>query len=269
MTRLEAAIGDNWESETLSAWSDLLGIAAEIEVIEGEHRESEDADRSDLFMQAYVLLSAGDRLRRKAYDLAPLSRDFHLNPHGARVMARTLLQMIKEARRAEKQAGIEPTRSAGLIRQARRQLDVLARYVARFPTERASLLVLEASFARQVGDNALEDLQAAERLLCEADGLMTAAAQRPRVRLRLMRERAKVYRNLARRLSDPVARQIYCDFTYLEIDRLQRLADHSKLELWKRVAARQHFKIEKLVADGKLPKATVKGLLTPSYGSKS
>jgi hypothetical protein len=127
-------------------------------------------------------------------------------------------------------------------------MDVLGRQAARYATERPSLLILEAAFARVAGGGAWEDLKAAERLLSEADTLMTSAAHRPRVRLRLMRERSKVYRNLAARAEDSDTRQAYIDLAYLEIDRLWRLAVHANLAFWRRIARAQRTKMDRLLS---------------------
>lgn len=245
-------------SETLSAWSDLLGSLAETYVIEAGDMAATHPRRQPLFMQAFLLLAAADRLRRSAFAFSPLARDFHINPHGARVLVRGLLQLIKAAR-----YGPRPTEDATiqyLVSQARRQMDMLGRLVARYPTEKPSLLILDAAFARQAGNDALGDLKVAERLLAEADDLMGAAAHRPRVRLRLMRERAKVYRGIAM-LTEGKVQKTYAALAYLEIDRLYRLAHHGNLKFWESIARRQRSKMNGLASLKTLPAADIPGLL--------
>ncbi len=233
-------------SEDLSAWSDLMGLMAEIHVLAGEHRDAPTNERTQEILKAYLLLTAADRLRRGAFDGAPLKRDFHLNAHSTRVLVRACLQLIKLGRQKGSSVPVETTDY--LVSQTRRQLDILGRYVARFSTEKPSLLILEAAFARQAGTTPKVDLAIAERLLSEADDLMRAVTHRPRVRLRLMRERAKVYRGLARVETDLAVKQAYVDLTYLEIWRLELLAESAKLELWKSIAAAQREKMDDLVA---------------------
>jgi hypothetical protein len=267
---------DHGLSETLAAWSDLLSAVAEIDIIHAGDMAPSHPRRQTLFMRAFLYLAAGDRLRRSSFAFSPLARDFHINPHGARVLVRGLLQLIKAARyqpeldetaTAEVTAQvstpaptIDPATVQYLVSQARRQMDMLGRLVARYPTERPSLLILDAAFARQAGTDPLADLKVAERLLAEADAQMGAAAHRPRVRLRLMRERAKVYRGIAM-LTQGEEQKTYAQLAYLEIDRLYRLAHHGGLTLWESIAKRQRSKMNRLAALGRLPAADIPGLL--------
>lgn len=254
--------------ETLSAWSDLIGLLAETNVIETEQgQRSNDPrlldQRLSRLLLAYLMLASADRMRRLAFDREPLRRDFHINPHTSRVLIRVLLQLVKYCRRrAEDKADADPTKAqdnaaaAFFYAQAERQFAILSRYVAQYATERPSLLILKAALVRHRPADRLEDLLEAETLLAKADRLMTAATHRPRVRLRLMRERAKVYRALA---SHPHARgrQTYADLAFLEIDRLYRLADDASLILWKGIANGQWTKMEEA-----LVKALPTGCLT-------
>ena len=267
--------------ETLSAWSDLIGLLAETNVIETEQSQrSNDPrlldQRLSRLLLAYLMLASADRMRRLAFDREPLRRDFHINPHTSRVLIRVLLQLVKYCRRrAEEKADADPTKAqdkaaeAFFFAQAERQFAILSRYVAQYATERPSLLILKAALVRHRPADRLEDLLEAETLLAKADRLMTAATHRPRVRLRLMRERAKVYRALAsHRLAR--GRQTYADLAFLEIDRLYRLADDASLILWKSIANGQWAKMEEALANAE-PKGCLVRPMTGLYkdmGSK-
>lgn len=252
--------------ETLSAWSDLMGLFAEIHVIEAEQSGGAAENRQGRFLLAYILLTGADRLRRVAFDREPLRRDYHLNPHSSRVLVRTLVQLTKYHRRtrdallaAAGQCEADGEEAAAVALrddaqrhdaagdffydQAQRQFGILERFVGSFATERPSLLILKSGLVRAREPDSFASLTEAEGLLSEADRLMTAATHRPRVRLRLLRERSKVYRLFCGVCADAERGRTYSELAFQDIDRLYRLAEHAQLHLWIRIAVRQWKKM--------------------------
>ena len=173
-------------ASVLIGWSDLLSRAAEVHALK-------DLQSVTSQYLAFLTFFVAERLRRKAFSRDPLGRGFYINAHATRVMVRVLLRLIRLLRRPQGRSHPEVPAETFLAAQARRHMDMLARYLSRYPTERASLLIAQAAWTRVAGDDSPEALKTAERLLAEADKVLASTVSRPRVRLRFLMDRARVY----------------------------------------------------------------------------
>jgi len=147
-----------------------------------------------------------ERLRRRVYELRPLGRQFYLNGHSTRVLVRTVLRLIEAIDILEKEGNADliarlPSRQA-LVELAKRHKTMLSAYMSRVPTERASLLIMEAQYVRIVGNGRRRALLYAQKLLVRADGMLGYVRHRPRIRLRFALERSLVLRALCLTLSE-------------------------------------------------------------------
>lgn len=229
-------------AEAVAGWSDLLCRRAEIEVL-GVEAQKAPVDGLAEYTRAFVYYFAAERLKRRAFQLAPFDRYYVPNGHSTRVMIRTALRLV----RIHDQSNEATADREFLVHQARRHIDLLTRYYARYSTERASLLILEATFQRVVEGRP----EVAFQLLSLADEAMFATVDRPRVRLRLTLERGKALRELARAHADsrtPFDSQeslelerrpavaYFNEAATLEAHRLKEMATRSGIPFWETLA---------------------------------
>lgn len=246
-------------ADDLAYWSDILCRKAEAEALWQHLRNNKPANlgsRVRRFLEAICILVLAERFRRRAFETDPLRRDFFINGHATRVFIRTLLvlikaydnlqrEQVKQLKEPKEQAAEMPSLPSRiyLAEQARRHMDVLSRYMARYPTERVSLLILESTYARVVGranpraDDEpgrpfLPDLKVASRVMDEADSMIGVVVQRPRVLMRFYLERCKVLRELGEAMPASDARNYTLAAARYDVDRLEILADRYQAEYW-------------------------------------
>ena len=122
--------------------------------------------------------------------------------------------------------------------RARISSNRLALRMSRYPSERAALLILEATFARL---SSRADLAAATRLLDEAETILPTEANRPRLRFRFCLERAKVARKLSTAKTTNRAQRLklieIAKYDLAELNRMARLPDAPGL--FRMLASRQ------------------------------
>lgn len=186
--------------EMLIAWSDLLSRWAEAQSLHTSALAGTKLDLEEALYAPFVAMFMAERLRRQAFQAAPLSRLFYVNGHSTRVLVRIVLQMVEAMdATATGQSAVDLSRLPNrrvLAALTRRHMDMLSRYLSRLPTERVSLLIMESQFARVVEGGA-EGADKAYRLLALADRLLANVRHRPRVGLRFARERCLMLTTLA------------------------------------------------------------------------
>jgi hypothetical protein len=245
-------------SARLADWSDFLCRLAEVAT---SSDDDHDGDRLALRYRAFVIFYLAERMRREAFDREPLGRTFVVSNHSTRVLVRTALQIV---RGLTPPASVAPRNSMPSRRFflvfARRHIDLLTRYSARYPSERPSILILQATYTRSVGGFSIGALRSALRLLHEADMLMFTTPDRPRVRRRLLLERAKVLRALATVAAfatdarDREARPMWWKMAVLDVVRLWRLtigrqSIATPTSLWQRAIADQAASLRRMRQD--------------------
>lgn len=253
-------------SHQLAEWSDLLCRLGEARTISADESGQ---DRLLTRYRAFVTLYLAERIRREAFEREPLGRAFVVNGHSTRVLVRTALQLVRALARPEsreQEVYFQRFPSARyFILAARRHLDLLTRYSARYPSERTSLLILEATFTRSVGEFASDKLLAALRLLDEADGLSFITPDRPRVRRRLILERAKVFRALASVAAKERGAAVrWWKLAVVDIVRLWRMtgtqaAPGAARSLWERAIAGQAQALWRMRSDQRYREAGLHG----------
>jgi len=178
-------------ADELAGWADLLCRLAEADA---QQSDGTLITEQQPLMVAFSTVFFAERLRRAAFEKAPLSRKFYVNGHSTRFFVRTALELAHLGNRLEREEGTVsnlPSQTY-LAELARRHIDVLTRYLHRVPTERASLLVLEAAYQRGFHGKAATRIAAAMHCLEQADELLANTTYRPRVRLRYTLERLQV-----------------------------------------------------------------------------
>jgi hypothetical protein len=172
----------------LALWCDLLCRHAERNAIEADRddRGVELAHRHLNFLQAFLIFTLVERLRKTLFNSDPLGRLHIPSARSGFVSVRICLKLMR----------LFPEDKLWFFREARRQADQLTRYLARFPSHRANLLLLEATIARIAAGKS--DLPTALRLLAEAERLLALMpGHNIETRLRLLYERQKVYTDLS------------------------------------------------------------------------
>lgn len=193
---------NNWVAETkadpelLVAWSDLLGRWAEAQALHANAQAEDGVEVDDGLLKPFVVMFAAERLRRQAFDLDTLSRDFYVNAHSTRVLVRIVLQLIEAIDANKDGPSARLPERAKLVQIARRHKNMFTRYMSRLPTERVSLLIMESYYTRVVYRDDPQNLIKAHALLNKADALLADVRHRPRVRLRFCKERNVVLRKL-------------------------------------------------------------------------
>lgn len=206
-------------------WAEILATNAD-DLLEGNGTHDIDRGTRRMF-DAYVLFTLADELRWLAFANDPFSRADIPSGHSTRVQIRVLILLSRQPRYA--------AAAAGLLDVARHRADSLSRTFARYPAERASMMILESILTR-LPDNNEGDLRAALDLIITADRQMIWATDRPRLRMRLLFERAKLLRRLAETRGPNAVS--FGQWATLEAERLRLLAEHGDSALWIKLASR-------------------------------
>ncbi|WP_417323362.1 hypothetical protein [Erythrobacter aureus] len=232
--------------------ADLIALKAEADAINAETLSGEAAQFRE-FMNSFAAHFIAGRFRGRAFVADPLGRSFLINAHATRNQIRVCLKLHRLA--VADVTGLRDDARAPLAHffayQAQRSLDILTRHTFRYPSERPSLLALEAMIARiHFGrpDQAMAHL-------VWADDLQVSMG-RPRVRLRLGLERAKCLRELALSpefFSDAGDRRRLLDAAGWEVLRISKLVPETN-RLWTFICGQQRGLIrEALDAGGRCP----------------
>ncbi len=238
-------------ADTLDIWSTLISYYAEIAAMSADKRFKRESRHEAIpdFFHAYILFLAAHQIRRSIFAIEPLGNSYVVRGHTTRVFIRVALQLVKIPRKfAEAGGNMAEFRLPDekyFILRARRQADMLARYLARYPTEKASMLILESVFLRLLGGQTCHLLQSAE-LLGRAERLLPSTVDHPRMTMRFLLERAKIYRGLASRIGafheDPAGSSRaarYIEIALNDADELCFLADKGQCIFWSRLGSIQ------------------------------
>tara|TARA_R110001606_G_scaffold380811_1_gene541582 strand:+ start:14318 stop:14968 length:651 start_codon:yes stop_codon:yes gene_type:complete len=204
---------------------------------------------------AIAAYEVAEIIRRSTFVISPFSGEHAVSGHATRGAIRLALILEREASRSvpegEMHAIREYREGPGLFGEyAARMKNELVRSLGRFPRERASILILEASMIRIMGDFPHQDgaLHRAFNLLEEAEAIVLSISATSRLRLRFLLERAKLHRELGRRLHrDGIAhwkQQIAAG--QHDLASLQNLASQLRLPLWESIAIIQLQKLEEV-----------------------
>lgn len=181
--------------------ADLLSRLAEAKSIEAETLHDTPRAGYPVFYTAYRMHILAGRLRRAAFKADPLSRAFVVNAHSSRNYIRVCLKLYAILKRGDAHANKPHEDRENLMAYfayaAQKNLDIVTRHTYRFPSERPSLMALEAMIIRVCHDR--PDL-ALDLLLLADDQSVTLA--RPRISYRLVIERVKCLRALADHCED-------------------------------------------------------------------
>jgi hypothetical protein len=270
---LERRIASDCPAWRLGTWSDLLCRWAEIIATRAEARDHATAAKP--MLTAFVHFLFAERLRRKAFFVEPLGRYHVIDGHATRVFVRVCLWLAKRINENAATSLSIPHDHAlrqsednwvFLTQQARRHIDILTRYFARYPAESASLLILEAAYVGVMsGKNATSrGPELAFNCLQKAQRHLILAPHRARVQLRHLLERTKVLRRLAwlslERQDGNFQR--YVNAAAYDAVRFSILARSYGFGFWSKLADRQRGKVEELWTN---KKDGVKQLLKDRY----
>ena len=185
------------------------------------------------FVRSFSFHVLAEQLRRLLLSRNPDVNSLHISGHSARVYARTAIRLEKIVR--EHKMTAFNNQAGYFARRARRMLDLLAREMYRLPRERASMLILEATYARVMTSHTqrIPDLKAAGLSLVKAEKLVHATDPRSRVRMRFYMERHLNHRTLAHLVQTPNEKNMYKERANWDLAKLESLIeDHQKYESW-------------------------------------
>lgn len=242
----------------LERWGEIR--ATQGDLLFTSENEDDRLQGSRLLDEAESILALADGCRREAFNLDPLARSYSLSGHTTRVHIRVLLLQHRKAK------GDKPAvraRRHNLYQAARRKADSLTRSLVRFPAERPSMLILESIIVRmtegpmrptprlyrfpaaekkkeeEAAFREWEGLKKALDLIVEADRQMIWATDRPRLRMRLLFERAKIMRDISKAAAAPLDQQdLARRWAEHDVQLLHRLAQISGSALWVSLANR-------------------------------
>lgn len=166
----------------LVGWADLLCRYADTTTLRVETNDNPN-DPTD-FTTAFLMFLLAEKMMGAAYAKAPLERNAMISAHATRAFVRICVSLAR----------LRPEEKPYYLKQARRYTDILSRSLVRYPIERASLLVVEATIAKSTDGT---PLATPLRLLDEADKQMAAVPGWHRARLRLLLERTRTLREMA------------------------------------------------------------------------
>jgi len=178
-------------TEMLDSWAELLDRLAEANAHLADAPNDNWDKALQLFRYALVIYLGAERLRIELTRRAPLSRDYALSGHATRTFMRVALKMRNMVHDHKLTTGA-PTPDF-LLRRARLLADIHTRQMFRFPSEQASSVLLESSFARLVDKN----YEFAAVLIGKVETYLNGTGETARLHLRFMLERAKILRRLA------------------------------------------------------------------------
>ncbi len=267
---IDKLIADGWNVGEIGSLADIMfrlgerhGISAEILGSTEGSCEQHDTDvmspptagshfhRTSGLISGYVVFELAEALRLQLFQRFPHSNDYFASGHSGRQMIRTAVALENIHRRSRKgsQTGIGTYGHRAIL-----GTKTLARHMFRYPRERASLSIIEASLFRTLGQvgTEIENLRKSEELLRQAEPVVLGLGRTTRVRLRLALERAKVNQSIActmaykRNKNDSEVKR-YMALSKLDIQYLER--NHYNLPFWEALFQRQSTIWESTVAE--------------------
>lgn len=210
------------------------------------------------FCQAHALFSFAEEVRLLGYDRDPLSGKFFASGHAMRTMIRTGLKLEVLRRSILSGDGVtkHPLGPFGI--RIRRDSDTMTRHLFRYPRERASQLVTEASILRILvfREEGLPALLSARELLARAETVTSLTSRRSRHTLRLALERAKLHRAISRfylgsNLPDAQsAAEAFASLSHIDVRYVEKVAEKRQdTKIWKALARRQRARVSELFAE--------------------
>lgn len=184
------------------------------------------------FCRSMMFFRLAEALRLRVFSNDPTGQNFFASGHSARQMIRVGLKLEQQARRI---AG-SPQTHGFFARRSRHMANVLARHLFRFPRERASMLILEATMVRLLSTDANRalGLLSARRILDRAEPVVLGLGDRTRVRMRFALERVKIHRRMAKDLvaAGDVRAHGFFDLARADVELLAELNKEADLLLW-------------------------------------
>lgn len=229
-------------AEHLAMVADLLARQAEVFIPKPLQEVGQTAPTGEpgdrlLLWRTFILLKMAVACRRLVAWRQPLGRSYVASGHWSRTYIRITLLILQLQERQDlyKRPALDRIR---LFQEMRKEADVLVRYFSRYPAERASLLVVEAMIVNAL-TKTREGLKAAHRLILEADERLTWATDRPRLRMRLLYERALILVARAAAISreDVTAAKVLLAAALFDRRRLVAMAETNPSTSWREWAA--------------------------------
>ncbi|TWB45839.1 hypothetical protein [Nitrospirillum pindoramense] len=261
ITQLQAVFGGDRHDE-VSQICGLLFRIGERYAIEGDLANAEARVRELRSLRAKerfdeksydnvkILLSTSmsyfrlaESLRLRIFSDDPIGFHFFASGHSARQMIRVGLKLEQLSRRTVDEA--EP--HGFFARRSRHMANVISRHLFRYPRERASMLIIEASISRllSIGNQRREGLESARVFLNHAEPIVAGLGRTARVRMRFVLERIKIHRRLAGIVEDKAESQIFLNFATEDLALLMQLNKGSDLNLWTKLVEIQQESIER------------------------
>lgn len=207
------------------------------------------------FCLSLSIFRIAEKLRLRTFSTDPLSAHFFASGHAARQMIRVALKLENMARAIAHSKGRKPESPGAFARLARRTADTLTRHLFRFPRERASMLILEASMLRLLATDTTRQSchENATKFIAKAEPIVLGLGRSVRIRLRLALERAKLSRAKAAEMHQHGKvrqRDQYIDLCATDIAYLKFMArTEYPLDLWLRLADLQGERLNALIKE--------------------
>ena len=211
-----------------------------------------------LFARAFAAYEIAEIIRRSTFRKSPFSGEHAVSGHATRGAIRLALILEREACRSLSPPELDVVRTeregpGQYGNYAVRMKDELTRSLGRYPRERASLLILEASMIRILNEYRYQPdaLPRALDFVEEAESVVVDMSPSARVRLRFLLERAKLHREIGRNLHSAGNTLWLQSFVAGRHDlmSLENLATNLSLPLWVSIAEIQLRKLEDVETD--------------------
>ncbi len=256
-----------WESKLLSDISDSLFRIAEMYALEADitisrerlaylsdyHHdgkaspdEKTSSEAEQKFCTSLAWYKCAEAVRLRNFIRNPLGNHFFASGHSARQMIRVALKLERIARQKRNTRKAPYSHAGYFAKAARKTADILTRHLYRFPRDRASMLILEATFIRlnSLESKQQQNLLIAREFLGRAEPIVLGLGTKARNRMRLCLERTKLNRAIALNLKNDgnSEYETYMQLCEFDVDLLNSLASDHKAPLWNELAELQRRK---------------------------
>ena len=203
------------------------------------------------FCRSLACYRFAEQLRLRVFSDDLTGSNFFASGHQIRQSIRVALKLELQTRKRAREQKSEGTMGLGMFaRFARRSSDTLTRHLFRYPRERASQLIIEATMLRHLApdEKRLEYLVVARSFLGSSERLIVGLGRTARVRIRLALERNKLNRTLGQIMmkSDRPVSELYFKQARYDVDYMATFAQEFKLPLWQVLAEIQSSRLRRV-----------------------
>ncbi|MFT4924829.1 MAG: hypothetical protein ACI8WB_000913 [Phenylobacterium sp.] len=233
--------------DLLSRLAESIACEAELKFLNHAKEPKEKQRYIKKVLLAFAYLCQAEALRLQLVVSQPKIKFDAVSGHCARLMIRIALRLETLSKRHH---SVVNTGYFG--RKARRMADVLCRHLFAYPRERASMLIIESSFARLLNSDKhkLDALKLSLSFLDTAEPIVESLDLKAHVRKRFRLERSKVFTNIAieyEKLNDMRKRNFYLKLAKYDADTCSNLASVQDQMMWWKLADFQSSSVDEII----------------------